>query len=588
MQSYFVTTESGGDYYEAVEGLTGTALWQGLQTIISSGHLILTENQAKSTMYLVLDNYDGLVQCIYTGMWEAPGLPPDYTPDGYGYEHSYPQSWYNETGDNIPEQDWANYDLNHIFSANQSANASRGNTPFDYVTTISTTWGSGEHFSYRGENAFEETAFEVADKFKGNVARALFYFTVRYYDDDSGLTRFGIDMLPVLYQWHIQDPVDDNETTRNESIFAVQGNRNPFIDHPEFVSAIWGDLLLDSPQNLSATDIGSTNFTANWEPADRTIQYLFDVSTDLNFLTDGFVPSGKNRFVSGTSTSVIGLAEGTDYFFRVKAIDSETGVLSLHSQVFQVSTTGEVVYYWNFNQNEPSSGNWSQPILSQVGSGELSYTFENAISYVCTNINGVGAETNGYSFVPQGGTGNVNNGKYLELNVSSTGYQNLKLLYATRRTSTGFTTHEIQYTIDGANWQSKETFDITAYENDWTANQVVIADFSSLPLTDDNADFAIRIVLDGALGTTGNNRFDNIQIAGEEYLGTLPSPENIAVSVDNGVVTITWDAVVSATSYLIEDSSEPDGSYSTIETVEELFWSGSVSANRRFYRVIAE
>ena len=94
---------------------------------------------------------------------------------------------------------------------------------------------------------------------KGNMARAVFYLAIRYEGDahangtaepDLELTdnrawmtssgnggKFYMGVLSTLLQWHALDPVDARELERNEVVFGIQGNRNPFVDHPEWATA---------------------------------------------------------------------------------------------------------------------------------------------------------------------------------------------------------------------------------------------------------------------------------------------------------------------------------------------------------------
>tara|TARA_B100001564_G_C20628495_1_gene665881 strand:+ start:412 stop:798 length:387 start_codon:yes stop_codon:yes gene_type:complete len=97
--------------------------------------------------------------------------------------------------------------------------------------------------------------FEPRDEIKGDVARMLFYMAVRYEGEGSDGTADlelldieetkpgmpNIGRLCTLYSWHFNDEVDKSEKNRNEKIYTKwQGNRNPFIDHPEWVQLIWG------------------------------------------------------------------------------------------------------------------------------------------------------------------------------------------------------------------------------------------------------------------------------------------------------------------------------------------------------------
>jgi hypothetical protein len=92
--------------------------------------------------------------------------------------------------------------------------------------------------------------FEPIDAYKGDLARTYFYVSTRYYTEDaawpgSPMTS-GADVLPwaldMLLEWHAQDPVSLKEYERNSAVFGLQGNRNPFIDHPGYVELAFGDL----------------------------------------------------------------------------------------------------------------------------------------------------------------------------------------------------------------------------------------------------------------------------------------------------------------------------------------------------------
>jgi deoxyribonuclease-1 len=86
--------------------------------------------------------------------------------------------------------------------------------------------------SVRGKNDSGETVWEPPDAHKGNVARAMFYMSVRYW------WSIPDDMEEVLKRWHAQDPVDDAERARNLRIEAIQHNLNPFIVSPELVETV--------------------------------------------------------------------------------------------------------------------------------------------------------------------------------------------------------------------------------------------------------------------------------------------------------------------------------------------------------------
>jgi endonuclease I len=199
----------------------------------------------------------------------------------------------------------------------------------------------------------------------------------------------------------------------------------------------------------------------------------------------------------------------------IATVTAEDSSVAYYKVTLNQSVEEDTLFaYWNFNDNVPATDtNWGSPILATTGTGQITYTFTQAYSYAGTTINGIDGEVNGGSFCPRGGVGIENNGAYFTIAVPTTGHENIKIIYPTRRTSTGFTHHEIQYTVNGTDWIVKETFDITAFQNNWVASQLITIDFAGIATVNNNPNFAVRIILSGAGGETGNNRIDNIRVA---------------------------------------------------------------------------
>lgn len=147
----------------------------------------------------------------------APGRIPSHRV--MNTEHTWPQSRFSKR---YPK-DLQKGDLHILFPVQSSVNSTRSNLPFGEVSEISQ---QPCRFAKRGHNGRGTLSFEPADEHKGNVARALFYFSVRY--------ELPIDPTQedTLRKWAHEDPVDDFERERNQKIFLLQGNRNPFIDQP--------------------------------------------------------------------------------------------------------------------------------------------------------------------------------------------------------------------------------------------------------------------------------------------------------------------------------------------------------------------
>ncbi len=147
--------------------------------------------------------------------------------DVFNTEHTWPQSKFtNRYHKNIQKTD-----LHHLFPTYSRINSERGNFPFGEVDSERKV-SCEESQSGKALSTGKGTYFEPPTIHKGNVARAMFYFSVRY--------QIEIDPIQEEYfrVWHREDPVDAAERARNEKIAELQGNRNPFIDNPEFVDQI--------------------------------------------------------------------------------------------------------------------------------------------------------------------------------------------------------------------------------------------------------------------------------------------------------------------------------------------------------------
>lgn len=238
--------------YPGTYGLQDQDLLAALETLISTNRTVDYDDESKDQLYgrgtgVGLDAVDGGIYCLYTGQVLA---------DNYNCEHSWPRSDFAE---HVPMLG----DLHHLFAVDEMANSQRSNLHFGEVVGDSPsdwTWPSScacddarlkTCCSVRGPavDSRTETAFEPRDDAKGDIARALFYFATRYRSRDINLSRLdGVGPAPsnhipiyeeqALRRWNISDPVSDKERLRQDRIEAIQGNRNPFVDVPEFVDQI--------------------------------------------------------------------------------------------------------------------------------------------------------------------------------------------------------------------------------------------------------------------------------------------------------------------------------------------------------------
>jgi len=204
--------------YDGLENLSDADLKYALYNIIK-GHNSLGYSNAKEVLFGDIDNISGRVQCVYTGTWiTTSGIPNNNT---MNTEHTWAQSW---GADREP----ARSDMHHLFPTLSPVNSRRSNHPFGWV--VSQTWTQGG--SRIGDDEWGDTVFEVRPENRGNTARAILYFAVRYsYTVDA-------HMEDAMRDWNTEDPPDTIERTRNNNIETYQHNRNPFVDHPEFVDHI--------------------------------------------------------------------------------------------------------------------------------------------------------------------------------------------------------------------------------------------------------------------------------------------------------------------------------------------------------------
>lgn len=173
---------------------------------------------------------------------------------------------------------------------------------------------------------------------------------------------------------------------------------------------------------------------------------------------------------------------------------------------------------WNFNDSN---------LNVDHGSGTLSSNF-NAVNIqfgAGTTNNARFGDTAGQSLTLQGGTGTANNGRHITFNVSTLGFSNIVVSFATLGTSTGFNSNQFQYSLDGTTF-----IDFGPAYTPGTAFGAVPLVFSLAGIDglNDNPNAAFRIVFNGATSSTGNNRIDNFVVEGSEVTG-VPEPASMVL-----------------------------------------------------------
>ena len=240
---------NSGSYYSNADGKKGSALKTALAGIIRS-HTTKSYDSLWEYFKTTDKRADGKVWDMYSGTTNftfGKDQAGSYKVEGdkYNREHSFPKSWF---GDKSP----MNTDLMHIVPTDGKVNGMRSNYPFG--ETKGEKYTSNKGFSKLGKNTtngYSGIVFEPNDEYKGDFARIYFYMVTCY---ENNVSSWKSDMLSgdkypafkdwalqLLLKWAKEDPVSQKEIDRNNAVYGIQKNRNPFVDYPGLEQYVWGD-----------------------------------------------------------------------------------------------------------------------------------------------------------------------------------------------------------------------------------------------------------------------------------------------------------------------------------------------------------
>jgi len=248
-------------YYDGTNGLSGEELKIALHKIIR-GHKVFSYGAFRDDILPTLDedpdNSDNIILFYKNVSIPKANFASNNQQDFWNREHTWPKSH------GFPDvSDTAYTDVHNLRPSDASVNGSKSNKDFNDVENIE------ENEEGEAPDTYTNSDFwDPRDEIKGDVARMLFYMATRYesqsldlelVDRISGSSEPELGVLYTLIKWHEQDPVDQYEIDRHEGAFGYQENRNPFVDHPEWVSEIWGSTtnptLIVDQRNFN-TDFG--------------------------------------------------------------------------------------------------------------------------------------------------------------------------------------------------------------------------------------------------------------------------------------------------------------------------------------------
>ncbi len=361
-------------YYSGIDPNSSNFITD-LETLIRSNYVRISYDDYKLTIipdYESWDNGDSTrnVKCVYTGY--VYNYTPPFAWGTLSREHTWCYSWMPSYGSKSTDE---YSDQHHLFPTHQNnANARRSNHPLGIVDTVTYRFLDGK----LGKNSSGETVYEPRDEHKGDAARALLYMTIRYDGTDGNTWNFNWlnnvklpdlneaqQSLDILLQWHKQDPPDKWEVERNDYIYSKQKNRNPFVDHPEYVSYIdFNDLtklspvFADEPEHQPdafSVSIASDSLIVTWNDAAAGTQapsgYLLMgfAENDYFIPMDGVVYSNDNDFSDGKVVINVEYSAEDKYVF--------TEIDTTKSYYFRIYSFNGNSDARNYNIDSPPSAN---------------------------------------------------------------------------------------------------------------------------------------------------------------------------------------------------------------------------------------
>jgi hypothetical protein len=368
--------------YRFTQGLIDEPLKTALRTFTTTGYISLGYNTARDRMFETIDDYGGdTIECVYIGRKIRAVNRTEAQNQNFNTEHTLPQSFFNS---NEPMQS----DLYHLYPTDAVPNNARSNYAFGLpVTNITYNVGG----SKLGKDTNGETVFEPRDVHKGNVARSLFYFCVKYPGGIGGY--MSAKQENILRNWNNFDTVNTREMLRNNRIQSYQKVRNPFIDHPELVERIKSTYTVIP--NITKPEISASPFSVIYDTlaANDTMSYYIAV---MNYGTGNLninsVVSSIPQFIVESSPAAVPQYEMR--YIRVKfkpsainqtyngilTIQNPDSTITVNLKGFSNSQTGiskigtDIPVDYNLYQNYPNPFNNSTKFNFEIASHEGSST----------------------------------------------------------------------------------------------------------------------------------------------------------------------------------------------------------------------
>lgn len=352
-------------YYNAAASKTGETLRSALRDIITAGSVKLPYTSSSFDVwdaYSVTDTKPGNQNQIWDMYSDVPGGSPAYTytifteqcgtsgaeGDCYSREHQVPNSWWGGFDDaNNPQYT----DLHHLPPADQYVNSRKSAHPIGQTNSPTWTSTNGSKVGPCSWPGYTGTVFEPIDEYKGDFARAYLYMATRYKnvlsswvnnysgteaqfvinDTSNNYKQWFIDML---VNWTINDPVSQKEIDRNNAIYynTPQHNRNPYIDHPEYVCIVWsstscssGPLISSITQNpLFPNSLNTVSITASVTSTQALTSVILVYGFDGISFQDTIPMNSSTGTTYITATPIPASIPGSSVYYKIIAVDNLT------------------------------------------------------------------------------------------------------------------------------------------------------------------------------------------------------------------------------------------------------------------------
>lgn len=336
-----------------LDGKNTSALRTALQTIITAGHSVPSYDVGLYAAYATTDInpstgkiWDMYSNCSFTyGTDENHGITGDECTN-YNREHTTPQSWFSGSSPMYS-------DLFNVYPTDTKVNGMRSNYPYGEVGTYTYKSGNGSLLGNSNFSGYSGIVFEPIDEYKGDFARTCLYMATRYagqceswgnetYGLTLGLTPYAVNLF---LSWSRFDPVSAKETARNDAVYAIQHNRNPFIDFPGLEEYIWGNNTSGSfTVSGSGTTVVAPTVTSptsvNLSSTGATLGGNITSLGEGTITENGIYYSTTNGFTNGAGTKVAATTTATSTGAFTVPVNSLTASTAYYFKAFATNSAG--------------------------------------------------------------------------------------------------------------------------------------------------------------------------------------------------------------------------------------------------------